>query len=101
MIKATIGAFAVTAMLAMPSVQAATLMNRDTAAHRIVVVEGDARKEIDVQSAQEVGGLCAVSCSIYIGTDPVPYDLSGQDKVEIQGGELFYKEESEQGSGKQ
>lgn len=79
------------AWIAQPT-QAATLKNLDKAAHKIVVVEGDSRQEIMIQSLQELDGFCSTSCSLYVGNDPEPYEVAASDKMEINNGEVFYQE---------
>ena len=101
MVKAVIGAIAVSAMLGTTASLAATLVNKDKSTYKIVVVEGDARKEFSVVSGQELTGLCSSSCSIYVGSDPEPYDLAAQDKTEIYEGELYRQLPPEQQSNKQ
>ena len=83
-----------TATVCMASVaEAATLKNLDKKAHKIVVVEGDARQELMIDSQQELAGLCQSSCSLFVGTDPEPYDVAAKDKMEINNGEVYYQEE--------
>ena len=79
-------------LLRTPAVSA-TLKNLDKSAHRIVVVEGDLRKEHTIASQQELKGVCVNACSVYVGEDPDPYELAAADKVQIQDGELHYFEE--------
>ena len=101
MLKTTLGAVALTIALGLTSAQAATLINRAAAAHRIIVVEGDQRQEFTVQSAQEIPSFCQASCSVYVGEDPDPYDVASNDKLEILGGELHYQVEPENSADKQ
>ena len=95
MFKTTLGAVALTIALGLTSAQAATLINRDTATYKVVVVEGDHRQEFTVRSAQELPSFCQASCSVYVGDDPDPYDVASNDKLEILGGELHYQAEQE------
>ena len=101
MLKTTFGAVALTIALGLSSVQAATLINRDAATHKIIVVEGDHRQEFIVQSTQEIPSLCQASCSVYVGNDPDPYDVALNDKLEILDGELHYQPEQETSIDKQ
>ena len=94
MIKATISAIALAALLSpVVTAQAATLANRDGTAHKIVVVEGDVRREVTIGASQQINELCKTSCLVYVGTDPEPYLLTAQDRAEIHSGDLFPQEE--------
>ncbi len=93
MIKTTLSVLALTVALGMSVAHAATLVNRDPSTHKIVIVEGDARKEMTIESAQDLTDICKSSCAIYVDDDPEPYDLASSDKVEIQDGQLQYQEE--------
>ncbi len=101
MMKTSLSMLALASLCFAPLASAATLKNLDTSPHRVVIVEGDARQELTIESQQELSGLCQVSCSLYVGNDPEPYDVAAKDRMEIERGEVFYQAEPEQPQPKQ
>ena len=90
MSKVFASAVALAMFAATAGAQAATFVNRDSSAHRLVVVEGDARQELTIESAQELSGICQTTCNIYVGKDPDPYEVVVNDIIEIKAGELHF-----------
>ncbi len=80
------------ALSGLSTASAATLVNRDTTAHKIVVVEDGARQEIVLEGSQQVSDLCRKTCELYLNSDPEPYELATSDKLEIEEGALYYQE---------
>ncbi len=93
MTKVIISAVALVMLVCASAVQAATLTNRDSMPHKLVVIENDSEQEVEVQAGQRIDDICSNSCAILIGNDPDPYDITKNDRVEILDGELFYEEE--------
>ena len=83
------------------AIEAATLTNRDNKAHKIVVTEYGSRKVTSIGAGKELEGVCAHRCLIYIGADPVPYQIAGSDSYGIKDGELFLEELTFEDLGKQ
>lgn len=79
-------------VLSFSAVQAATIINRDTSAHTLRVVEGDQEKTIRAEPSQRLDGLCASSCSLYFDDDPEAYDIAAGDIVSIEDGQLFFED---------
>ena len=97
MIKLSLSMLALSALCLAQIASAATLKNLDPSAYKIVIVEGDARTEHTIESQQEISDLCEISCSLYIGSDPEPYDVAARNKMEIDRGEVYLRAEPESG----
>lgn len=98
MIKSAFGIIVLAIILSASAVQAATLVNRDTASHSIVIVEEDNRKELVVEAGQELTDICQGICNLYIGNDPEPYDIASTDNLEIHDGQLLYQSDTTEGT---
>ena len=86
---------AVTALvfaLGSTSAYSAIVTNEDSVAHKIVVEESGARREITLQPAQTVRDTCKTTCAIWLGDAEDGYDLFKADKVTISKGEFLFEE---------
>ncbi|MGI9522942.1 MAG: hypothetical protein ACR2PG_14990 [Hyphomicrobiaceae bacterium] len=97
-LTAALPAAAAIALLMPLGVQAATLKNLDNAAHAIEVVEGDASRQLTIDSQQELTEICESSCSLYVGDDPDPYSVVVDDRMEIKNGEIFHRQDTTEAS---
>lgn len=94
-LKYVLGVAAV-AVFAATSAQAITLTNRDTSEHKLVVVEGEAQKELILQPAQTLKDVCDNGCVIQL-TNGEEYEFDGTELVSIEDG-IMYLEEAAQGA---
>jgi len=98
MMKSTFATFVLAIALGVSAAEAATLLNSDATAHTITIVEDESRREFTIDAGQELSGICQSSCSLYMSDDPEPYDIVSTDKLEIQDGQLQYREEEQEGT---
>jgi len=97
--RTTISVIALSAFCFAYGATAATIKNLDRTAHKVTIVQGDARQEYVLNSQQEVATICVSSCTLYMGDDPDPYDIVGADQLEIEQGQIYYKENVPQSQG--
>ncbi len=69
----------------------ATIKNLDQKTYRLMVEEGDNKREIIVAPSQEVPDLCGSTCLLTVGDDPDAYEVVANDRVTIEEGLLIYQ----------
>ncbi|MBU2532670.1 MAG: hypothetical protein KKB37_08015 [Alphaproteobacteria bacterium] len=72
---------------------AATIQNRDQIEHQLRVIEGGAEIQLAVSPGRALTGVCKTKCDVYVGADPVPYDLISSDVLLIEEGQLLYEDD--------
>ena len=72
---------------------AATIQNRDQSEYQLRIVEDGQERQVALLPSAAASDLCKSKCDLYIGTDPVPYDLISADKLSIEGGQLLYDDD--------
>lgn len=88
-----IGCSVLAVMLTASAAQAVELKNLDSVPHMLVVVEGQSRQEVTIAPSQTLADLCKADCSIWVGTDPEPYELKVADKLVIENAQIFYADQ--------
>jgi hypothetical protein len=71
---------------------ATTIINRDSAAHSLRIVEGGQERIVNAEPSQQFDDLCASSCSLYFDGDPEAYEIAAGDIVSIEDGQLFFED---------
>lgn len=94
--KLMLGIAVAASMLLCSSAQATTIINRDSAAHNLRIVEGDQERIVNAEPSQQFDDLCASSCSLYFDDDPEAYEIAAGDIVSIEDGQLFFEDPSTQ-----
>lgn len=87
---------AVSSVLMFNPAHATTIINRDTAAHNLRIVEGGQERVVKAEPSQQFDDLCASSCSLYFNDDPEAYEIAAGDIVSIEDGQLFFEDPSSQ-----
>lgn len=81
------------ALLAATSAQALTLTNRDATEHKLVLIEGDAQKDLILKPSETLQDLCESGCVIQL-TNGEEYEFDGTEVVSIEDGIMYLEEAS-------
>jgi hypothetical protein len=91
MLRAT--AFAAVAMTACISsaYAAASVTNRDDKDHKVMIIEGETKKEYTLKPNEELRDICVSGCVLRLNdSDDDEYQLEAKDIVSIEDGALYY-----------
>lgn len=70
---------------------AATLSNKDSAAHKIEVIAKSTRRQHELAPGKSIANFCKQGCVIRLnGSADHDYELEGKERVSIEGGLVYY-----------
>lgn len=82
---------ALTVLIAGRAEAAVSVTNRDDKAHKLTVIEGDSKKDIQIKPSEVIEGICAKGCFIRLNdSENDEYELEGTEIVSIEDGYLYY-----------
>ncbi|MGH6814760.1 MAG: hypothetical protein ACREC6_03565 [Hyphomicrobiaceae bacterium] len=80
------------AFLAVEAVAAVTITNRDDREHKILIIEGDIKKEYVLKpSSEPLKDVCSKGCIVRLNDDETDeYELEGTEAVVIEENALYH-----------
>ncbi len=80
---------------------AVTITNRDAAAYKLTVLEGETSKDVTIQPNQTITELCKDSCGIRINDDEGnEYEVEVNEVVAIEEGQMTFDGDDKQDADK-
>lgn len=84
--------YLVTYVVSAKAETSARILNLDQRAYKVIIEEGDNTRKFSVAPNQELKNICASKCYLSIDSDPEPYEIAALDRLIIEQGQLFYRD---------
>jgi hypothetical protein len=89
LVSCAAGSFAVLALFG--SADAVTVTNRDDKEHKITIIEGDVKNDMQLKAAGVLENICSKGCVVRLNdSESDEYELEGAEIVSIEDGYLYY-----------